>query len=133
MDEVAVGGVNLDEVEPRGECIARSRDPVPDDVIDSLSREGDGRVVRTERLGVRSDRLPATVFGISGTLVIGAPPRRSRSLAPGVGELNTGNRTLRPDEIGNSLPRGDLFRAPNTDIVRRDAANRINRCCFRHH
>jgi hypothetical protein len=64
VEQIAVGGVNLDKIEAGGNCTMSGLSKSVNNGVDSSLIEGSGYgVIGRERYGARADGLPATLFG----------------------------------------------------------------------
>ncbi len=132
VEEVAVGGVDLDGVEAR-------RDGTPGGVgeglhhlVDLLDRERRWCGVPLERDLRRRNGPPAAVLNRDG-----AGPRVPRAvggrLPTGVGELDPDGRALVVHEADDPSPRLGLLLVPDARVLWRDAALGHDRRRLRHH
>ncbi len=101
VEQVAVGGVDLDDVEA-GLDGAHRGGPKPSTTCSiSATVSARGRAGR-EGLGRRADRLPAAL-GVGGHLALGPGAGRG-GLAPGVGELDRRRGSLAVHEVDDAAP-----------------------------
>ena len=121
MHQVAVGGVDLDEVEagPLGACRGLG-EGVHDDG-DVRPVEGLGRGVLAEGDVGRRHGLPAAVGRVHAAVPVVAPLRPHRRLAAGVGELDAGRGALRVDEGDDARPGRGLLAVPDAGVLVGDA------------
>ncbi len=121
VEQVTVGGMNLDHVEASLEGAASSQNKSVDDGGDAGLVESLGwGVVGREGQGAGRDSLPAALGGqeraMSGEGSLGA------GLAAGMGQLNGCAGALRVNELNNSPESGNVSIAPKPEITGGDAA-----------
>ncbi len=121
VEQVAVGGVNLDEVEAGAEGALGGLDEGGDEHLDSRGVEGLGDGVSgREGDGGGSDGGPCTLFG--GEEAFAVEGRGHAAFAAGVGELDAGAGALGVEEGGDALEVGDVFVFPDAEVGGGDAA-----------
>jgi len=121
VEQVAVSGVDFDEVEACGEGADGSEAECLDGggeagLIEGLGdgvtgRKGDGR---------GGNGLPGSFFRQEETL--GDEGRGHASLSASVGELDAGTGSLRVEELGDALQGGNVFVFPDAEVTGGDAA-----------
>jgi hypothetical protein len=132
VNQVAVGGVNLDDVEARVGSPGRRGPKRFDDAADVVVRQRLGRLVSlVEGNGAGGDdRAPADR---RRQRLAALPRSRHRGLAPRVRQLDPGGGAVCPYEAGDPRQRFDLFVLPKTEILGADATARLDRGRFGHH
>ena len=124
VNQVAVGGVDLDEVKAGGEGAMRGLGEGVDDGVDSGLIEGLRYCVAGgEGDGAGRDGLPAAFLGRWSSRSP-ANGRRHAGFAAGVGELDSGTHALRVDEASDALQVGNVRVFPDAQVGGRDAAFR---------
>lgn len=121
VEEVAVCGVDFDEIEAGGMGAMRGLGEGANDGVDAGLIEGlRHRVFVGERDGAGTDGLPTAFVGMEQTL----PRERGRhgGFAAGVGELNASAHSLRVDELSDARQVGNVFVAVDAEIGGCDAA-----------
>ncbi len=115
-------GVQLDDVEARGQGALGGSGEVADGAANVVTRHGGGRVViGRERNGRRRERLPAAVSDLDAAAAL--PWGGHGGLASGVGQLNTGvSCQVRTNKANYAGERLGVSIAPDAEIVRTDAA-----------
>jgi hypothetical protein len=131
VQEVAVGGVDLDEVEAGCmSAVSGLREGV-DDSIDAGLIEGLGNgVIRCKGDGAGTEGLPAAFAGTEKTLA--GEGRGHGSFASGMGELNARADALSVDELRDARKAGDVVVGVNAEIGGGDAAFSEDRGGFEH-
>ncbi len=123
--------MDLDDLEPRSKaafgCIPELRDHVINIIHGHFSRYGKA-VGKGD--GTRCERLPSALIRLERPPV--APRRVGRCLAPGVGELDSGNRSLFGDEFGDQGKCLGVFVRPDTAVIRADPAFATDSCRLHH-
>src|ERR1019366_9516669 len=120
MKQVAVGGVNLDDVESSLDGALCGVAEGANDGGDSCCVEGlRDCVIRSERHGTGTDGLPCAFLWEQQALA--AKGRRHAGFATGMGELYAGTRALRMNEGGDLFQPGDVVVFVNAEISGRDA------------
>lgn len=137
VNQVAVSGVNFDEVEAGLDAAAGAVGERLNELLDARGAHRDGRHVRLER--DRAGRLGNPAAAVNGSRAAagvaaeqGAELGVGARLAPGVGELDRGGGSLRVDEVGHAAPCADLFIVPDAGVAGRDAALGHDRGRLRH-
>ena len=130
MEEVAVGGVDFDEIEAGGMGAARGLGESTDDGVDPGRIEGlRQRVFIRKSDGAGSDWLPTAFVGMEQTLA--RERGRHGSFAAGMGELNASAHSLRVDELSDAGQVGNVFVGVDAEIRGRDAALRDDGRCLK--
>lgn len=115
VKEIAVGGVDFDEIEPGGQSTTSGGNEVGDDLVQTDAVEGGG-----DRIGfVKADcggryGLPSALGGEDGPCLF--PWWGHAGLASGVGELRTGVCAVLVEEGGDSLEFGDVLVLPDSEV-----------------
>ena len=125
MQEIAVGGVDLHEVEACGECAMGSGYEVGDDLVHACAVESGGEWVGfVEADGGGGDGLPAAFRSRDGADYL--PWDGHARLASRVGELGASVGAVLVEEGRDALEFGDVLVFPDAEIGRRDAALRAD-------
>jgi len=123
MEQVAMGGMNLNEVKPCCERPLRTLCKGTKNGGDSSLIEGLGYgVVGGKGESAGCDRLPTTLLWKQQALA--AKGYGHAALAAGVGQLDSGTDALGMDEANDLLEAGDVSILPDTKISGGDAAFR---------
>ena len=128
MEQVAVCGVDLRDLEAGVERALGGVGERLDDSLDRLGREPRRRrrvAVAWVRPVGRADDLVAAFVGLEHLPAL--PGAAGRPLAPGVSELDTRHRPLRADERGDRRQRLGVVVAPDPEVPRRDAPPWLDR------
>jgi hypothetical protein len=121
VEEIAVGGVDLDEVEPGLEGAVGGEGEVGDDLVEAGAVEGGGKAVGlVEGDGGGRNGLPATFGG--GNEAGPLPGDGHAGFPAGVGELGSGEGAVVMEEVGDALEAGDVVVGVDAEVVRGDAA-----------
>jgi hypothetical protein len=131
VEEVAVGGVNLDEVEAGVVgAMGGLREGVNNGVDAGLVEGLRNGVVRREGNGAGTEGLPAAFVGLKEAF---ATERRGHGgFAAGVSELNSGANALRVDKLGDAGEGGNVVVGIDAEVGRRDASFGEDRGCLEH-
>ena len=122
VQQVAVGGVDLDQVEARLDGAHGGGGEGRDDLVDPRFVQGGGlrELVVGDRGGGHG--LPAAVGACEGGAgVRRAPLGLGGGLAPGVGELDPGRRAEGVDQVDDRAQRLALGVVPQAEVLRGDA------------
>ena len=120
MEQIAVGGMDLGDVEPRRQRAAGGGAERRDDGVQLGSRQRPRlRITVRERRAGRPERLPAARGRHRAAAVPGRP---SAALAAGVGELDARRRALRLDEADDARERVDVAIVVDAQVLGADAA-----------
>jgi hypothetical protein len=121
VEEVTVGGVDLDEVEAGGVSAVGGGDEVGDDFrhADLVEGGGDG-VSLIEADGRGGDGLPAAFGGRDGADFF--PWNGHAGFAAGVGELGAGVGAVLVQEAGDALELREVLVLPDAEVAGSDAA-----------
>ncbi len=125
-----MGGVDLDHLEAGRQGAAGRGDELLADADHLLGAQGArGRPAVGERDGAGCDRLPgrlARTLGLRRHRPLALERTMGGGLAPGVGDLDAGNRALRLQQGRDAGQGGLLFVIPQPDVAMADAAGRLN-------
>ncbi len=120
VEEIAMGGVQFDEVEAGGEGAVSGGGEVGDDLVHAgaVERGGDGVGV-IEAEGGGGYGLPAAFrqWDAAG----GFPGNGHAGFASGVGELGAGVGSMLMEERGDALEFGDVLVLPDAEVAGSDA------------
>jgi len=120
VEEIAVGGVDFDEVEAGGEGAVGGGGEVGDDLVHAGAVEGGGRGVGVvEGDGGGSDGLPAAFGGRNDAGFL--PWDGHAGFASGVGELGAGVGAMVVEEGGDAAELGDVVVFPDAEVAEGDA------------
>ena len=121
VEQIAVGGVDLDEVEAGGGGAMGGGDEVGDDLVEAGAVEGGGKAVGfVEGDGGGCEGLPAAFGGRDEAGLF--PGGGHAGLAAGVGELGAGEGAVVVEKVGDALEAGDVVVGVDAEVVRGDAA-----------
>jgi hypothetical protein len=121
VEQITVGGMNLDHIKASLEGAARSQDKGVDDGRDAGLVESLGwSVVGREGQCAGRNSLPTALGGQERALSAGGS--LGAGFATGMSELDGRTGTLRVNELNNSPESGDVRVVPKPEITRGDAA-----------
>ncbi|CRW93487.1 hypothetical protein PAERUG_P6_East_of_England_6_IMP_1_03_09_02259 [Pseudomonas aeruginosa] len=133
MQQVAVGRMHLRDLEAGSQgALGGAYEGLHQRLDLRLAQGLGGRVLGIERDRRRRHRYPAAVADRHAAVLAQPRPPGTR-LAPGVGQLDPGDRALGLDETGDAMQRLDMRVAPDAEVVSGDAPLGQHRGGFDYH
>ncbi len=121
MQQVAVGRMHLRDLEAGSQgALGGAYEGLHQRLDLRLAQGLGGRVLGIEQDRRRRHRYPAAVADRHAAVLAQPRPPGTR-LAPGVGQLDPGDRALGFDETGDAMQRLDMRVAPDAEVVSGDA------------